>query len=99
MKARHLRPLYMKAHINSKPINRMLIDEGAMLNMMPYSTVRKLGRTHKDLKETNMTMSNFTGGSTPVLGFSIAKLRVGLRTTNTVFFIVDLKLGYAVLLG
>ena len=61
-KVGHLRPLYIKAHINGKPISQVLIDGGAILNVMPYSIVKKLGKSHKDLKETNMTMSNFTGG-------------------------------------
>ena len=64
MKAGHFRPLYIKAHINAKPISWALIDGGAVLNVMPYNIVRKLGRSHKDLKETNMTMSNFIGGGT-----------------------------------
>ena len=70
-----------------------------MLNVMPYSTVRKLGKSHKDLKETNTTMSNFTGGSTLALGFLIAELTVGPKTTNTVFFVVNAKPGYSVFLG
>ena len=51
-KARHLRPLYIKAHMNRKPFSRVLIDGGAMLNMMPYNTIKNLGKSNKDLKET-----------------------------------------------
>ena len=46
-----------------------------------------------------MTMSNFTRGGTLALGFLIVELTVGTRTTNTVFFVVDAKLGYTILLG
>ena len=63
--ARHLRPLYIKVHVNGKSISRILTDGGVVLNVMPCSTVNKLGKNHKDLKETNMTMSNFIGGSIP----------------------------------
>ena len=98
-KVGHLRPLYIKAHINGKPISRLLIDGGAVLNVMPYSTVKKLKRSRKNLKETNMTMSNFTSESTLALSFLIAKLRVGSRTTNKMFFVVDAKLRYTILLG
>ena len=95
----HLRPLYIKAHVNGKPIYKVLIDGGAMLNVMPYTMVNKLGKSCKDLKETNMTMSNFTRGSTPALGFLITEPIVGSRTTNTIFFVVDAKTGYNILLG
>ena len=95
-KAEHLKPLYIKAHVNGKPINIVLIDGEAMLNIMPYSTIKRLGESCKDLKVTNMTMLNFTGGSTLTLGFLIAKLIVRTRMTNTVFFVVDAKPGYTV---
>ena len=49
-KARHLRPLYIKAHINGKPISRVLINGEAMLNMMSYSIVKRLGKSCKDFK-------------------------------------------------
>ena len=33
----HLKALYMRGHINGKPIFRMLVDGGAIVNLMPYS--------------------------------------------------------------
>ena len=98
-KARYLMPLCIKAYVNGKPVNRVLIDGEAMLNVMPYSTDKRLGRSCKDLRETNMTMSNFTKGNILALGFLIAELIVRSRTTNTVFCKVDVKPSYVVLLG
>ena len=95
MKAGHLTPLYIKAHINGKPLRKVLIDGEAMLNTMPYS----MGKSRKDLKETNMIMSNFTRGSISASGFLIVELTMRSRTTNTMFFVVDAKLGYTILLG
>ena len=48
----------------------MLIDDGVVLNVIPYSMVKNLGKSHK-----------------------------GLEETNTVFFVVDVKLRYTILLG
>ena len=97
-KARHLRPFYIRAHINGKPVTRVLIDRGVVLNVIPYSTVKRLGKSHKNIKETNMSMSNFIGGSTLALRFLVAKLTVWSKTTNMVFFVVDAKPSYAILL-
>ena len=33
----HLKALYMRGHINRKPVSRMLVDSGAIVNLMPYS--------------------------------------------------------------
>jgi hypothetical protein len=39
----HLKALYMKGHINGKPISRMLVDGGAIVKFMSYSLFKKLG--------------------------------------------------------
>jgi hypothetical protein len=33
--SQHLKPLYIRGHIDGKPISRMLIDGGAVVNLMP----------------------------------------------------------------
>ena len=40
---KHLKPLYLKGHINGSPVDKMLVDGGAVLNLMPYSVFKKLG--------------------------------------------------------
>jgi len=34
----------MRGHINGKSVSRMLVDSGAIVNLMPYSLHKKLGR-------------------------------------------------------
>jgi hypothetical protein len=53
----HLKALYMKGHINGKPISRMLVDGGAIVNLMSYSLFKKLGGSDEELIKTNMTIS------------------------------------------
>ncbi|MQM07124.1 hypothetical protein Taro_039959 [Colocasia esculenta] len=38
----HNRPLYMKGQVNSNELNRILIDPGASINLMPYKTFESL---------------------------------------------------------
>ena len=38
-----LKALYVRGHINGKPVSRMLVDSGAIVNLMPYSLYKKLG--------------------------------------------------------
>ena len=33
---KHLKGLYLKGLINGKPVNRMLVDTGAAVNLMPF---------------------------------------------------------------
>jgi hypothetical protein len=37
---KHLKALYLKGYINSHPVNKMLVDTGAAVNIMPYSVLR-----------------------------------------------------------
>ena len=31
----HLKALYLRGHINGKPVSRMLVDSGPIVNLMP----------------------------------------------------------------
>jgi hypothetical protein len=41
--SQHMKPLYVRGHINERSISRMLIDGGAAINLMSYSIFKKLG--------------------------------------------------------
>ena len=36
----HLKALYLRGHINGKPVSRMLVDSGAIVNLMPIHFTR-----------------------------------------------------------
>jgi hypothetical protein len=58
---KHLKALYLKGYINDQPVNKMLVDTGAAVNIIPYSVLRRLGRSTGDLIKTNVTLSVFSG--------------------------------------
>jgi hypothetical protein len=43
----------------------MLVDGGAAVNVMPYATFKKLGKTDAELIKTNMTLTGI-GGDGPI---------------------------------
>jgi hypothetical protein len=55
--SQHLKPLYIRGHIDGKPISRMLIDGGAAINLMSYSIFEKLGREGDELVKTNLMLN------------------------------------------
>jgi hypothetical protein len=57
-----LKALYMKGHVNGKPISRMLVNGGAIVNLMLYSLFKKLGGSKEELIKTNMTVNSVRGG-------------------------------------
>ena len=42
VKHQHLKALYVKGFVDGKPMNKMLVDRGASINLMPYTTFCKL---------------------------------------------------------
>jgi hypothetical protein len=55
--SQHLKPLYVRGHINGKPISRMLVDGGVAVNLMPYSIFKKLGGEYDELVKTNLMLN------------------------------------------
>ena len=53
----------MKGFIDGKPMTKMLVDGGAAVNLMPYTTFHKLGKGPGDLLETDMTLKDFGGNA------------------------------------
>jgi hypothetical protein len=96
---KHLKALYLKGYINGQPVNKMLVDTAAAVNIMSYSVLRRLGRSTRDLIKTNITLSDFNGQTSEAQGVLNVDLTVGSKTIPTSFFIVNSKSTYAVLLG
>jgi hypothetical protein len=96
---RHLKALYLKGYINGQPVSRMLVDTGAAANIMPYSVLRRLGHSVADLIKTNITLSDFNGQTSEAQGVLSVDLTVGGKTVPTLFFVVNSKGSYTVLLG
>jgi hypothetical protein len=67
-KHRHLRALYMKGFVNRKPMSKMLVDGGAFVNLMPYTTFRKVGKGLEDLIEADMMLKDFRGNTSKTRG-------------------------------
>src|ERR1041385_301133 len=97
---KHLKPLYIKGHINGSPIARMLVDGGAVVNLMPYSVFKKLGLKDEDLIKTNMVLNGFEGKEkTEAKGVMYVELTVGSKTLATAFFVAEVQGNYNVILG
>jgi hypothetical protein len=96
---KHLKALYFKGYINGQPVNKMLVDTGAAVNIMPYSVLRRLGHSTGDLIKTNVTLSDFNSQTSEAQGILNVDLIVGSKTVPTSFFIVNSKSTYTILLG
>ena len=80
-KDNHLKALYMRGHINGKSVTRMLVDDRAILNLMPYSLYKKLVGQDEELIKTNMIVSGLGGGDpNSAKGVASMELTIGSKT-------------------
>ena len=96
----HLKPLHVKGHINGTPVHSMLVDSGAIVNLMPYPLYKKLGGTDEELIKTNMMINGVGGGAPiPARGVASMELTIGSKTLATTFFVADMQGSYNLILG
>jgi hypothetical protein len=95
----HMKPLFIRGHLDGMPIGHMLMDGGASINILPLPLFKKLGHIEGDLKHTNLSLSSFAGDPTEVKEIIYKELTVESKIVPMAFFMVDVKGCYNVLLG
>jgi hypothetical protein len=95
----HLKPLYIKAHMDGRPVNRVLVDNGAAVNILPTSMLRKLLKMENDLIATDVFVSGFAGGATKTKRVIPIEVKVGSKIATVAFFVVNIDSVYNALLG
>jgi hypothetical protein len=94
----HMKPLFIRGHLEGMPIGYMLVDGGASINILPLMLFKKLGHVEGDLNHTNLSLSGFAGDPTETKGIICKELMVRSKTMAMTFFVVDVKARYNLLL-
>jgi hypothetical protein len=98
-KRQHLKALFLKGFVNGKLVTRMLVDGGAAVYLMPYTMLRKIGKSDEDLTQTDMMLVDFEGNVSPAQGAICVELTIGSKTIPTAFFVIKGRGSYNLLLG
>ncbi|XP_072058183.1 uncharacterized protein [Arachis hypogaea] len=94
-----LRPLHITTTLSGIKVNKVLINGGAAISLLPERMLMKVGKHPDDLVPTNITVTDFSGASTPAKGLVTLTVKVGSSEQNTVFLVVPSKVSYNALLG
>ena len=84
----HLKPLFIQAKVDDIGVNKVLVDRGVVVNLMPQSLHKKIGNCGTDLKPHNIVLSNYEGKAGFSLGALQVNLTVGFVTRPTLFMVV-----------
>lgn len=64
----HLKPLFIRAKTENTGINKVLVDGGATVNLMPHSIIHKTNKVDTDLSPHNMVLLNYEGKIGTIMG-------------------------------
>lgn len=73
----HLKPFSIREKMENMAINKIFIDGGEAVSLMPHTILKRIGKTDVDTKSHNMVLSNYkskVGTTLGVIGLTIGKI-------------------------
>lgn len=95
----HLKPLFIRAKVENTTMNKILVDGGATVNLMPHFLLSKKGKYDTNLRPHNMVLSNYEGKTGQTMGVIQVDVIVRSITRPTVFMVIASRASYNFLLG
>jgi hypothetical protein len=97
--ADHNRPMFITGECEGQKLNRILIDAGSSINIMPLKILKTLALDIKLLSNEKVTIHGFNQNSQSALGAVNLTLNFGVLKTEAKFYIIDADTSYKALLG
>ncbi|KAI0494874.1 hypothetical protein KFK09_025020 [Dendrobium nobile] len=95
----HNRPLYVTTEVNGYELNRVLIDQGASVNILNHATLQSLSLSHLKLTSDKIMLKGFNDQGQRALGSITLPLRFGDLLTEAKFHVIEADTSYKALLG
>lgn len=95
---KYLRFLYLKVEINGVSVGRVLIDNGTVINTIPFPMLRRFGKSEGDLMPSSVVLTDFSGEVAECKGIIALNVTVDSMTRTIVFFVMSTYTSYNVLL-
>ena len=73
----HNRPLYVSGYAREQKIDRILIDGGSAVNILPKMTMRRLGLIMEELSHSRLVIQGFNQGGQRAIGMIHLELVIG----------------------
>ena len=95
----HNRPLYIMGTIGEVSINRILLDCGSAVNLLPFKALKAIGLSTAHLSPTMLTIQGFNQVGQKAMGTISLKVVMEDLYTDTLFHVIDANTSYNALLG
>ncbi|KAH0722357.1 hypothetical protein KY290_005034 [Solanum tuberosum] len=89
----------MEGPVLEKKINRILIDEGSGVNILPIHTLKELGITTGELSESHLLIQGFNQGRQRSIGSIKLEIHMEDLRSSAWMHVINAKTSYNILLG
>ena len=94
----HNQPPFVTRYIREQNITCILIDGGFVVNIMPKTTMKRLGIDMKELTWSSLMIQGFNQRGQQAIGMICLEFVTSELSSNTLFHVIDAKTSYNVLL-
>ncbi|KAL0455604.1 UNVERIFIED_CONTAM: hypothetical protein Slati_0899600 [Sesamum latifolium] len=95
----HNRPLFVAGYVREQKVNRILIDGGSAVNILPLRILKELGILIDELSNSRLMIQGFNQGGQRAVGIIRLQLTMEDMVSTTLFHVIDAKTSYNMLLG
>ncbi|XP_012849590.1 PREDICTED: uncharacterized protein LOC105969382 [Erythranthe guttata] len=95
----HNRPLFVAGYAREQKVNRILIDGGSAVNILPLHTLKELGISTEELKTSRLMIQGFNQEGQRALGIIRIELLMDDMLSTALFHVIDARTSYRMLLG
>ncbi|KAL0401598.1 UNVERIFIED_CONTAM: hypothetical protein Slati_4189700 [Sesamum latifolium] len=95
----HNRPLFVAGYVCEQKVNRILIDGGSAVNILPLRILKELGIPIDELSNSCLMIQGFNQGGQRAVGIIRLQLTMEDMISTILFHIIDAKTSYNMLLG
>ncbi|KAL0337531.1 UNVERIFIED_CONTAM: hypothetical protein Scaly_2028200 [Sesamum calycinum] len=94
----HNRPLFVAGYVREQKVNRILIDGGSAVNILPLRILKELEIPIDELSNSRLMIQGFNQGGQRAIGIIRMQLTMEDMVSSALFHVIDAKTSYNMLL-
>ncbi|KAL0336632.1 UNVERIFIED_CONTAM: hypothetical protein Sradi_4875100 [Sesamum radiatum] len=95
----HNHPLFVAGYVREQKVNRILIDGGSAVNILPLRILKELEIPVDELSNSRLMIQGFNQGGQRAVGIIRMQLTMEDMVSNALFHVIDAKTSYNMLLS
>ena len=95
----HNCPLFVTGYIKEQLVNRILVDGGSTVNILPFKVLKDLGISLDQLSHSRLMTQGFNQDGQRAIGKIRLNMLIGDMESSALFHVINVRTSYKLLLG